>query len=91
MGGGGGVGSQNVTLPAIYMAQPFRVLVLFALLPDTIKYARGDYWSYDHEHTCTNVTRYEKTDHFDKLTNLQERAQNSAKSTSVEIFFLSFL
>ena len=36
------------------------------------------------------VTRYEKTDHFDKLTNLQERAQNSAKSTSVEIFFFPF-
>ena len=34
-GGGGGGRSHNVTLPAIYVAQPFRVLALFALLPST--------------------------------------------------------
>ena len=36
------------------------------------------------------VVKCEKTDHFDKLTNLQERAQNSAKSTSSNFFFFPF-
>ena len=58
-----------------------------ALYADTILFR--DIKRLDLENYHKHVTRYEKTDNLAKLRNLQDRAQNSAKSTSVEIFLLS--